>query len=146
MFPHANKRILRTVVLRHQRKQDTHYDWLIAGLVEDASRCLTFRISDPPRHWPRLGWITATQLPDHRKHYLSYQGWVSSAPDDPAGQMRGKVVRVDAGYVSVQLQTRFRLILLTRWRSETFRVDLRRIRAHHWRFHCDDAQKRDFLL
>ncbi len=146
MFPHANKRILRTIVLRHQRKQDTHYDWLIAGLVEDASRCLTFRISHPPRHWSQLGWITATQLPDHRKHYLTYQGWVLPSPDDSTGQMRGKVVQVDAGCVSIQLQASFRLIFLASWRSDTFRVDLRRIHANHWRFHCLDAQKRDFLL
>lgn len=146
MFPHANKRLLRSVVLQHQTRQDTHYDWLIAGLTTDAARCLTFRVKHPPAHWPVLGKVLAEHLPDHRKHYLTYQGPVAALADDPSQTPRGKVRHIEQGCVLVQMRADARLVMKVDWRSGRLELDLHRLKADRWQIQCGRAQKRDAFL
>jgi hypothetical protein len=76
----------RFVVLRHElpppHDPAVHWDFMI----EDHESLLTWAVAEEPH--PGLAMI-ARQLPDHRKHYLTYEGPVSGG--------RGNVTRYDHG-------------------------------------------------
>ncbi|MDR0327404.1 MAG: hypothetical protein LBI05_03810 [Planctomycetaceae bacterium] len=74
----------RFVVLHHQSASGDHWD----VMLETDSALTTWSI--PPQCPPGISFTcTATPLPDHRKHYLDYEGEVTGN--------RGVVSRVDAG-------------------------------------------------
>lgn len=86
---------LRTVLLRHARRGDTHLDWMFETPGPGASRgaLTTFRVATPWSDWTRLGRIALTPLPPHRRAYLTRQGPVSGG--------RGFVTRVASGTLDV---------------------------------------------
>ena len=75
---------LRYVVLRHEGIPSPHFDLMFE--TSPGSALATWR-SDS---WPPRGNEPLTRLPDHRSHYLSYEGPVSGD--------RGHVTRVAAGH------------------------------------------------
>lgn len=87
---------LRTVLLRHARRQDTHYDWMLETPGPDAASAglLTFRVASPWDQWLRLGRLPLTPLPPHRRAYLQRQGPVSGD--------RGFVTRVASGTLDIR--------------------------------------------
>jgi hypothetical protein len=81
---------LRYVVLRHEGHGPDHFDLMIepasgAGLA-------TWRLAG----WPPLpGIVAVDRLPDHRPHYLDYEGEISGG--------RGRVWRVERGTCGIGL-------------------------------------------
>lgn len=71
----------RYVVLTHDHPY-LHWDFLL----EYAGKLRAWRLDQPPNAG---GTISATQLPDHRLHYLDYEG--------PVSGNRGEVRRWDRG-------------------------------------------------
>lgn len=90
-FPAAR----RFVVLRHEKQDDVHWDLML----ETDDILATWAISPPPRLDAFR--CAAVRLPDHRRHYLDYEGPIS---DD-----RGSVRRIDAGTFETTAPGRFRL-------------------------------------
>ena len=70
------------VVLHHTGHGEPHYDLMIGP---SDGPLVTFRLST----WPVVSRMTLDPLPDHRPHYLTYEGPIS-------GDM-GSVRRVEAG-------------------------------------------------
>lgn len=68
----------KLVVLEHDHPF-LHWDLLI----EHGATLLSWRLLQPPR---ANHWLPAERLPDHRRHYLNYEGPVSGG--------RGSVVRI----------------------------------------------------
>jgi len=74
----------RFVILHHQSPTGNHWD----VMLETDSALTTWSIL--PQSLTRFPFAcSATRLPDHRKHYLDYEGEVSGN--------RGTVSRLDAG-------------------------------------------------
>jgi len=74
----------RFVILHHQSPTDEHWD----VMLETDTALTTWSI--PPQCPMGASFAcSATRLPDHRKHYLDYEGEVSGN--------RGTVARIDAG-------------------------------------------------
>ena len=74
----------RFVILHHQSPTGDHWD----VMLETDSALTTWSI--PPQSLTCLPFAcSATRLPDHRKHYLDYEGEISGN--------RGTVSRLDAG-------------------------------------------------
>ena len=74
----------RFVILYHQSPTEDHWD----VMLEMGSALTTWSI--PPQSLPGSPFVCpAIRLPDHRKHYLDYEGKVSGN--------RGTVSRIDAG-------------------------------------------------
>ena len=120
-----------TVLLRHERREDTHLDWMIdlpgfGGGGTDGP-LTTFRCAVAWPDWQRSGRVGLTALPPHRRAWLHRQGalsggrgralrlgrgtaWVEAVhrhgwamrlawpagPGLPAGEVRGRVVRLHA--------------------------------------------------
>ncbi len=82
---------LRTVLLKHARRADTHLDWMFETPGPDArtAALTTYRLSAPWWHWPALGRLPLTPLPPHRRAYLTRQGALTGD--------RGTVTRVASG-------------------------------------------------
>lgn len=101
---------LPTVILHHVTPQGSHYDWLMTypySFPQSAPGLWTARIDHPPTHW-RIGQrLTLTPLPDHRPHYLHYQGPISGG--------RGHVRRVAQGEYTARLWTAHRRLLDIHW-------------------------------
>ncbi len=78
----------RFVILHHQfpagHDRATHWDWML----ESGEILRTWAVSDPPDTGGLMA-CEATPLPDHRLHYLDYQG--------PVSNDRGSVTQWDAG-------------------------------------------------
>jgi hypothetical protein len=72
----------RFVILEHDHPE-LHWDLLL----EDGSALKAWRLARPPENKGAM--IDALQLPDHRLHYLDYEG--------PISGNRGAVKRWDAG-------------------------------------------------
>lgn len=89
-----------TALLLHQTPSGSHYDWLI-GTPEYQrdrhSRLWTARVALPCRAWQDAGGFDLTELPPHRRAYLTYQGPISGG--------RGTVQRIDQGTVIIRLWT-----------------------------------------
>jgi hypothetical protein len=74
---------LRYVVLQHSEIDEPHYDLMIE--TAPGSDLATWRVS----HWPPDATDKFTALPNHRRHYLEYEG--------PISGNRGKVLRIASG-------------------------------------------------
>lgn len=86
-------------MLRHTRAdRSSHLDWLIERPGDTREhRCITFRV-DADEPGPRAGHpFEARRLPDHRAHYLDYQG--------PVSRNRGDVVRLASWTALVGIDT-----------------------------------------
>lgn len=81
--------LLPTVLLRHDRQRDTHYDWLLADPRHPGGPLWTWRCAWPSWRWRDMASWPLTVLPPHRQRYLRYQG--------PLSGHRGSVTRVDQG-------------------------------------------------
>lgn len=89
--PVVNHPPTRTVVLLHRLTDgSSHYDWLIEipGRT-DEHRLRSYRIDSNPSQWHSGQLFHGEQLPNHRAHYLSYEG--------PIGANRGSVERISTG-------------------------------------------------
>jgi hypothetical protein len=76
--------MLRFVILHHQSPMGEHWD----VMLETDSALTTWSI--PPQSATGLSFVcSATQLPEHRKHYLNYEGEITGN--------RGTVTQIDAG-------------------------------------------------
>jgi hypothetical protein len=80
------------VVLHHTGVESPHFDLLFE--TDTGSNLKTFR-SDV---WPLATALDVTRLRDHRRLYLTHEGPI---PGD-----RGRVLRVDEGYVAVTCERR----------------------------------------
>jgi len=98
----------RFVVLLHEHSDGDHWDFML----ETAARLTTWAV--PPLPLPLDSFeCQAKILPDHRLHYLDYEG--------PISDNRGTVRRIDAGiYETVKLNC-FRLH--GEWFDGTLAVD-----------------------
>jgi hypothetical protein len=84
------------VILRHQLPTDEHWD----VMLETDSALTTWSI--PPQNLTGSPFVCqAKRLPDHRKHYLDYEG-------DVTGN-RGTVSRIDTGTYDPLLPEQFAL-------------------------------------
>lgn len=95
----------RTVLLRHDLPDgSSHLDWLIERPgCTDEHRLIAFRLTEPPDCSASSEFL-GTRLPDHRAHYLEYEGTISGD--------RGRVTRVAAGQARIE---RDEAELLTMW-------------------------------
>ncbi|MFK7758659.1 MAG: hypothetical protein AB8C13_01790 [Phycisphaerales bacterium] len=81
----------RAVLLKHTLADLTwHYDWLIErpGL-EIEHRLLSFQTNSNPALWISRDAHIVRKLPDHRAHYLTYEGVILGG--------RGHVKRMESG-------------------------------------------------
>lgn len=85
----------RTVLLRHDLPDgSSHLDWLIERPNRtDERRLIAFRLMERPDQDASPAFL-GTRLPDHRAHYLDYEGPISGD--------RGRVTRVAAGQARVE--------------------------------------------
>jgi hypothetical protein len=90
IFPKKESPKLRFVVLHHEGIDDPHFDLMLETAPD--SPLATWR--SPV--WPINGPTTLTQLPDHRRQYLDYEGEISSN--------RGRVRRITTGTCSIANQ------------------------------------------
>ena len=85
---HESQERRRFVVLRHEQDGHHHFDLMI----DNGPALATWKMSEPPETT-----LAAPQdclrLPDHRRHYLDYQG--------PLTGNRGEVTRHDDGHCIV---------------------------------------------
>jgi hypothetical protein len=89
-----------TVVLRHETRGGTHYDWLMGDptLASDPAAGLwTARTPVPPTAWRAARVWPLEQLGRHRRAYLTYQGAISGG--------RGCVRRVASGWIVPRVWT-----------------------------------------
>ena len=75
---------LRYVILHHTGIPDPHYDLMFETTPNSA--LATWRSPT----WPITEPTYVTPLPDHRTHYLTYEG--------PVSQNRGQVTRIASGH------------------------------------------------
>jgi hypothetical protein len=76
----------RYVVLRHTGIPEPHFDFMIS--FDRHEKLWTWRIATHPNTWSTHP-PQAIRLPDHRRHYLTYEGEISNN--------RGHVTRISAG-------------------------------------------------
>lgn len=90
----------RFVVLRHEpgAASDRKLHWDL--MLEDDSGLRTWALDSEPRSGAS---IDATELPEHRKDYLDYEG--------PVSNDRGFVTRVDHGTYTVIRQSSAELVI-----------------------------------
>lgn len=120
--------MLRAVILKHFLPDGTwHYDWLIeqAGVSHD-HRLLALRCQSRPDLVDTP--FEALRVPDHRVHYLTYQGAVSND--------RGVVQRVASGQVQGLAITPESIETQVRWGNLTICYLANRVEGQPglWRF------------
>jgi hypothetical protein len=129
---------LPSVVLHHQTRQGSHFDWLIAlpdqihRRHEPAHHGLwSGRLECGAAQWRTMGTWLLDLLPPHRFHYLDYQGPV---PGD-----RGEVRQNDIGQVLPLLWCPGRMVLQVGFRQFTGVVDLSPLTPTRWRAAVADS-------
>lgn len=114
---------LRSVLLLHETPEGSHHDWMFEhpdpALAGPDQRLWTARVALPSHAWARAGRLELTELPPHRRAYLTYEGEVSGN--------RGRVRQIDAGHVTTELWTPDRTILTVALRHFHGRLELRRL-------------------
>lgn len=115
---------LVTVLLHHEQRTGSHYDWLLVSPNPSAAGLTTFRIAPCSAEWEDRAVFSMQQLPDHRMVYLSYEG--------PISRDRGRVRRVDQGTHLPRLWSDSRIITEVALRHWNGRVDLRRTDGSNW--------------
>ena len=100
-----NCRVFHFAVLRHllpkPSNRNSHWDLLLESPNSKTDSLWTFEVQNPPHIWRTE---SITQLADHRKVYLTYEGPISNG--------RGKVSNVLNGTVTWDLVSDDRLELL----------------------------------
>ncbi len=98
----------RVVILLHTLADGTsHFDWLIdQPNLGVARRLISFRCASRPDFAVSSGFY-AQRLPDHRAHYLDYEGVVAPG--------RGLVERVARGEVCALEMTCGSMLIVIRW-------------------------------
>ncbi|MEM8781419.1 MAG: hypothetical protein AAGE65_01065 [Planctomycetota bacterium] len=122
---------LRTVLLRHARRGDTHFDWMFEtpGPRAAAEPMTTFRVGVPWDAWAQLPSVPLTPRPPHRRAYLTRQGPVSGG--------RGFVTRVAAGTLDVLDQSAAGgTLLLHAPGTPPLEVRWRRLTDEAWELHA----------
>lgn len=121
-------RRLQTVLLCHETRCGSHYDWLMvdprSGCVPDAA-VWAARVKWSSRSWGYLGSWLINPIAPHRRCYLTYQG--------PVTDNRGTVRRVDAGWFVPLLWTEHRLVVALAMQHFTGSLDIRRLFDGRWR-------------
>ena len=116
---------LPTVVLHHETKQGSHYDWLLAQPLVAGSEALIWagRTTHHSRHWHRRGTWWLHRLAPHRAYYFTYQG-----PIPPKhGRHRGRIRRVDQGTLVPKIWTPTRIVAAVSMRFFEAIVEIRLI-------------------
>lgn len=124
--------LLPSVVLHHQTREGSHFDWLIA-LPDQVHRrhepdhrgLWSGRLAWSPAQWRAADAWTVDLLPLHRFHYLDYQG--------PVGGGRGQVSRDDIGRILPLLWCPGRMILQVGFRQFAGVVELWPLAPARWR-------------
>lgn len=122
---------LRTAVLLHITRADSHHDWLIESPLDPVGRLWTARVTPPPPAWRQAGRLMLHELKPHRRAYLSYQG--------DLGGGRGSVRRVDTGIVLPLLWTRSRRVLRLHLTAGEMVLAMRRVEGGLWIAAVTDA-------
>ncbi len=136
--PASNLQSTHAVVLLHTLPDGTsHFDWLIEiPNRSDEHRLRAFRTDSDPslRHSGQL--FHGEQLPDHRAHYLSYEGPISGD--------RGSVLQVACGVCDVydaakisQLQIQIHWGPDDKSNAKKLRYCGKNIQEQAWEFGCD---------
>ena len=94
-----------TVLLRHAQRSDTHLDWMLD--LPSGRGLATFRCRVAWPDWARVGRVTLTRLPDHRRAWLDRQG--------PASGGRGRVTRLGRGVADLGVVHRHGFHVGLRW-------------------------------
>lgn len=114
----------------------SHYDWLIElpGRT-DEHRLRSFRTDSNPSQWYSGQLFHGEQLPDHRAHYLTYEG--------PIGADRGSVERISIGLCQeTQLDSDSELSLSVFWQlpgdryGEIVRYSGQKTAGRFWELGC----------
>ncbi len=120
----------RYVILLHQTPRGsprpTHWDFLL----ECQSNCRTWALAAPPSE--RI-WIPAQALPDHRLHYLTYEGDVSGG--------RGHVRRWDAGEYGWREETADQVCVWLEGTRLSGQAVLQRDRRGEWQFRFTSGRR-----
>lgn len=108
----------RAVILHHTLPYtQSHFDWLIDQPdLDNENRLIAFRCALRPDSTV-LQCFTAQRLPDHRAHYLAYEG--------PVSQDRGSVKRLATGAVLNMKFTRESMFFVIRWPTQTIEYNAR---------------------
>lgn len=101
-----------TVVLRHELADGSfHFDWLLEwrrGPDRDARDLLSFRAGSDPFTWTSGRSVELERTPDHRRHYLRFEG--------PIDAGRGWVRRVAEGTFEVVEANEGECLVRVTWR------------------------------
>jgi hypothetical protein len=108
---------MRWVLLEHDR-DGIHYDLL----VEQEEACITFSFRTDPFDNPTG---RCTRKPDHRKHYLTYEGEVAGDRGKVRRVRSGEVLDVSAGKNAIHLRGQFKL---------QFEIEFTLIDEMEWRY------------
>lgn len=122
---------LRFVLLRHETPasfaRSSHWDFLL----EREQACWTWALEQLPlglaeQHdcQPSQGEVPAIRLPDHRKHYLQYEG--------PIAGDRGTVSQVATGQYDLHQLTDERIVAVLRPTSNEYTMVLDLIHDDKW--------------
>ena len=117
----------RCVLLRHERCEHPHYDLMIEDPDRPAGEgaLATWRIETPSWEWAAAGELPLDRIADHRRAYLSREGWLSGG--------RGYVRRVDEGTAIVQAWEADRATIELRLDRFIGTVRLQRLKGDRWR-------------
>ncbi|MCA9280556.1 MAG: hypothetical protein H6812_09255 [Phycisphaeraceae bacterium] len=104
------------VLLRHETPDNEHhFDWMLSR-AGDAGPLITFRCRTPIDVECPPG-ASLERLPDHRRHYLTFEGEIS--------HNRGRVTRVATGRCNIIQETSDRLELDADWEgAPTLRITI----------------------
>ena len=115
---------LATVLLRHDSRRQTHYDWM---LTKPPDSCLlwTARVTWPSWCWSFVGRWDVHVIGEHRPAFLTYQG--------PLTGGRGTVCQVDIGFILPRLWTTTKIVFDLRMTRCAGRISLDHVSGHLWR-------------
>jgi len=114
----ADAQKLRFVLLRHERKEDTHWDFMLE--LPGMGGLATWQLPAEPA----AGTMRARRLADHRREYLTYEGPISGG--------RGHVKRIDSGRISLEKHAPVEILAAIRGALFQFKVALKQEAADQW--------------
>jgi len=124
----------QSVLLLHTLPDgSSHYDWLIdQPALQIEHRLLAWRCAFRPDSSASFP-LKAQRLPDHRAHYLTYQG--------PIANNRGSVQRIASGHVRSLVFDAHSMDIAIEWTQCTlvYRAELHPQTPERWIFRCQSV-------
>ncbi len=109
---------LHFVVLHHTGIPKAHYDLMLE--TAPGSELATWRV----KQWPLVGGSQLTELPNHRRKYLTFEGELSGG--------RGRVLAVTRGQCTIDARSGDDLLVRLETNQLTQEITLRRVNGDQW--------------